>query len=395
MVFEQTWRWFGPDDPVSLSDARQAGATGIVTALHHVPNGQLWHVEEIQDRKTLIENAGMQWSVVESLPVHEEIKTRTGQFRSYIENYKQSIVNLGKCGVKVVCYNFMPVLDWTRTDLRAKQPSGAKAARFDFTVLAAFDLYILEREGAESDYSDVQINAAHNLFKEMSPEETDSLLTNILAGLPGSEERYTLSEFKAHLNIYKNIGATELRGNLKGFLQEVVPVAEDCGVKLVIHPDDPPISILGLPRIVGNADDLRFILNAVESPSNGLTFCTGSLGVNSKNDLPGMIKEFGHRINFYHLRNVKRDAAGNFYETNHLEGDIDMYAVIQAVFQVNRNSPDIQSKPKPMRPDHGLQMLDDLSKEIYPGYSGIGRLKGLAELRGLELAIKRSLEDYQ
>lgn len=383
---QQTMRWFGPDDTVQLSDIRQAGCTGVVTALHQVPVGEVWTIDAINERKGLIEAAGMNWTVIESLPVHEEIKKRSGEYEKWISNYKESLRNVAACGLKVVTYNFMPILDWLRTDIGYELPTGAKALYFNRVAFVVFDWLLLQRPGAAEDYSQAELDAATARFATMSETEKKQLFNNAMLGLPGSKESFTREQVLAALDTYKDISAAQLKENLFSFLREIIPVAEEAGVKMAIHPDDPPYSILGLPRIMSKAADVADLVAAVPSPANGLCFCTGSYGARADNDIVAMLKQHADRVHFLHLRNTKRDENGNFYEAEHLGGDTDMFAVVKEVWNIMQR----RQISLPMRPDHGHELLDDLRKKSYPGYSAIGRLKGLAELRGLEYGISKS-----
>lgn len=385
---QQMMRWYGPSDPVQLQHIQQAGCSGVVSALHAIPVGDVWEEKDIRDYKAHIEAHGLSWTVVESLPVHEEIKSRTGNCEAWIDNYRQSLANLGRCGIEVVTYNFMPVLDWLRTDLAYELPNKAEALLFNKADYAVFDLFLLKRPGAEKDYSPEEVERYSGRFEAMDEEKKERLFHSILLGLPGSEVPFTPEQVLKLLEQYRHIDRAKLKANLAHFLQAVTPAAEAAGVKLAIHPDDPPFSVLGLPRIMSTGQDIEDIMAAVPSPANGLCFCTGSYGARADNNLPAMAGKWGSRIYFLHLRNTKRDAEGNFYEANHLDGDTDMFAIMREVVKLMHR----EQRSIPMRPDHGHKMLDDLGKKTYPGYSAIGRLKGLAELRGLEYGVTRLLK---
>lgn len=386
MSLIQSWRWFGPNDPVSLKDIRQAGASDVVSALHHIPHGEVWPLDEILERKKIIEEAGLVWSVVESVPVHESIKTRARDCEQYLENYRQTLGHLAQAGIRLVCYNFMPVLDWTRTDLAKKLPSGAKALYFDWADLAAFDLFVLKRDGAEAEYPSSILNLTREKWSAMSTKRKQELSDIILMGVP-TEKSMTLEGLSASITLYQSMGKAGLRENLLYFLRSIQSTCEDGGITMTLHPDDPPYSILGLPRIASGLEDLKFITDSIKDPFNGICLCTGSLGAGKVNDLPAITEAMADRIHFVHLRNVRKDLAGNFHESDHLDGDVDLYRVMKLLVNTNRK----RDKPIPFRPDHGHQMLDDLKKQAIPGYTAIGRLKGLAELRGLEMAIERYL----
>ena len=389
---KESFRWYGPQDAVPLSAIRQAGATTIVSALHDVPNGAVWSVDAIKRLQTLIQNAGLKWAVVESVPIHEDIKQRIGDYERYIENYKTTLKNLASCGIYTVCYNFMPVLDWTRTHLYKTLVDGSTALSFEIDALRAFDLYVVKRNRATEDYSSPQIEAAKRYYESLEEIEVKSLTKSIIAGLPGAEEGYTMEEFNQRIEAYSHLDQDTLRSHLIQFLAAIIPTAEACNVKLCIHPDDPPHSLFGIPRVVSTASDIEALFSAVPSLNNGLTFCTGSFGVRADNDLLEMFINHAERIHFLHFRSTQRDEKGNFFEANHLEGDVDMYAMVKAALQEEKRRKAIGriDWEIPMRPDHGHQMLDDLNKTTNPGYSAIGRLRGLAELRGLALGISRS-----
>lgn len=395
MGFEHTWRWFGPKDPISLKEIKQTGATGIVTALHQIPTGEVWPLEEIMKRKKIIEEEGLIWSVVESVPVHENIKKRKDNYQKLINNYKDTIRNIGECGIDTICYNFMPVLDWSRTDLKVTFRDGSITTKFDATVFAAFDLFILKRKNAEKDYTQEKMNEAKKFFEKLNETEIQKLTDTVLLGLPGSLDAYSLDQFRNALDEYNSIGDKELRNNLYEFVKEIIPVAEEYGVRMAIHPDDPPFPLLGLPRVVSNSSDIEQILNTVKSVNNGITLCTGSFGAGHFNDCVEIAERFADKVNFVHLRNVWRNENGDFLEENHLEGDVDMYGVIKTLLteQKRRKESGRNDFRMPMRPDHGHLMIPDLNREgIYPGYSLFGRMRGLAELRGLELGITRSFD---
>ncbi|MGD1842217.1 MAG: mannonate dehydratase [Thermonemataceae bacterium] len=394
MALEATWRWFGGNDPVSLTDIRQLGVEGIVTALHHIPNGAVWEVGAIKEHQKQIEAAGLYWSVVESIPVHEDIKTRSGNYKQYIQRYQETLINLATCGIDTVCYNFMPVLDWTRPHLAYRLPNGVKALKFDLVAFCAFDLFLLQRPKAAASYATTTVEAAENYYKQLGEEQAQHLTSNILAGLPVAEEGYTLNDFREKLATYDQIDDKKLRQHLYAFVEEIAPVAASVGIKLAIHPDDPPFPILGLPRVLSTEADAQMLLAQVNSPANGLCFCTGSYGVYEGNDLVGMAQRLASRIHFIHLRSTKRDEIGSFYEADHLEGDVDMYGVMKALLaeQIRRKQVEVSHTRMPFRPDHGHQMLDDLSKKTNPGYTAIGRMKGLAALQGLQKGVIKSLE---
>jgi mannonate dehydratase len=389
----ESFRWYGPNDAVSLRDIRQAGAVNVVSALHHVPNGTVWEIDEIKAHQDLVRKAGLVWGVVESVPIHEDIKQRIGDFQRYIDNYKKTLENLASCGIYTVCYNFMPVLDWTRTHLYKPLEDGSTALSFEGDAMRAFDLFILKRPQAQDEYTPEEISAARTYFNNLTPEAIEELTKSIIAGLPGAEEGYTLEQFNQRVNAYKHLSKEDLQQHLIRFLQELTPTLESSGVRMCIHPDDPPQPLFGIPRVVSTAEDIDKLFSGAPSIHNGLTFCTGSFGVRPDNDLLAMFTKHANRIHFLHFRSTQRDGKGNFYEANHLEGDVDMYAMVKAALteEAKRKASGRSDWQIPMRPDHGHQMLDDLNKITNPGYSAIGRLRGLAELRGLALAISRTL----
>jgi mannonate dehydratase len=386
----ESWRWFGPDDPVSLENIVQAGAACVVSSLHHIPTGAAWPSEDILQRKQAIESAGLRWSVVESIPVHNAIKSRSGDYREYIENYKTSLERIGEAGVEVVCYNFMPVVDWTRTNLDYALPNASRALRFEMSDFVAYDVFILQRENAEADYAPELLDRARARFDKMSEHDRALLEKNIIAGLPGGEGSYDRDGIRRAIGEFVALGEDALRANLLSFLEEVIPVAEAAGVRMCIHPDDPPFSLFGLPRVVSTAEDARTILSAVPSTNNGLTLCAGSFGARADNDLVAMVREFGPRVHFVHLRNIKREPDGSFYESEHLDGDNDIVGIVDALLaEEDRRRSEGRTDAIPMRPDHGHLMGDEIGREgINPGYSFGGRLKGLAELRGVIHALE-------
>ena len=388
---KESFRWYGPQDPVTLKDISQTGATKVVSALHDIPNGKVWKKDAIKIHQQIIRNADLEWEVVESVPIHEEIKLRIGSFQIHIENYKKTLENLASCGIHTICYNFMPVLDWTRTHLFYPMKDGSTALYYNSSALTAFDLFILEREGAEMEYNTKQVQKAENYFKALSSDEIEILTKSIIAGLPGAEEGYTLGEFRKQLKQYEFVSTEDLRENLILFLEEIIPTAEKLKVKMSIHPDDPPFNLFGIPRVVRTSKDLDVLFKRVPSLYNGLTYCTGSLGVRKDNNLKQIFEKFADRIHFLHLRSIQREGEGNFFEANHLEGNVDMFSIVYAIIkeEQKRKEEVYTDWEIPMRPDHGHQMLDDLNKKTNPGYSAIGRLRGLSEIRGLALGIRK------
>jgi mannonate dehydratase len=392
---KETWRWFGPGDPVPLDHIKQAGATGIVSALHHLYRGQAWPLEEVFKRRDEILAAGFVWSVVESIAIHNSIKLRSGPYAHFIAAWKDTLAAVAKAGVKVICYNFMPVVDWTRTDLKSRMPTTGYALRFDAVDFAAYDVFILGRKNAEGNYSGGRVQAARTRFNAMSETRRDDLEQTIIAGLPGAEASYNRETIRKLIAEYHGVTSADLRSNLVAFLREVVPVAQETGVRLAIHPDDPPWSLFGLPRVVSTAEDVRATLSACDTVANGLTFCVGSFGARADNDLLAMVREFGARIHFVHLRQVTREADGSFHEAEHLAGSSDMVGVIRAMLEeeAHRRRAGRQDHEIPMRPDHGHLLADDIGKKVNPGYSLVGRLKGLAELRGVMLGLKHAIPE--